>query len=154
MQITLSGVVVLALSGCGDDDPTYGIQVAIADLVNTGANGYKMTATIDGTDPVDFYFCTDAVDTYDYAMYDANVPYIPWADEPSDYGGLDYEGTLLGLFSVPEDDIIIVETGGPTPGYLQEGRTYNYEFDFFGDTGTVTVKKFSDFNCSDIMVPI
>ncbi|UFH60114.1 hypothetical protein [Sulfurovum mangrovi] len=160
MQLSLIAASLLVFTGCDDDnDPVYGVEVAIADLASTGSDGYKVTATADGTDNLDFYFCTNhdgsgniAYDGYDYIMYDAGTYTTPYTDTAADYGDVDYEGTLLGLYSETEGQWTDVETDGPTPGYLQEGHTYDYQMGI--ESGTIKIHTITDFDCSGGALPV
>ncbi|UFS61830.1 hypothetical protein LOH54_09195 [Sulfurimonas sp. HSL-3221] len=82
----LVGTLALGLGGCGSSGSSgnFGvgdINVTFADLNATGVMGYHINVDLDfaldtyDASNIDYYFCTDAVGSYDYHAYTQDRAY-------------------------------------------------------------------------------
>lgn len=151
-QLIIISVAGVALTACRSSSNNE--SVGFTDLNNTGSNGYKVNMTLDfdvADDPttsIDYYFCTDTVETWDFFAYTSDYMGIPLDEEPDfDYGEL----------IIPEPGVLIFQENMVAStaygvlsetGDLQEGQTYTFVAEDSDYEGTVTVNSISDFNCS------
>ncbi|MHC3995560.1 hypothetical protein ACXWTF_12115 [Thiomicrolovo sp. ZZH C-3] len=153
----LAGALALGLVGCGSSSSST--KVTLADLNATGATGYHINVDLDfanntyDASNIDYYFCTDAVGTYDYYAYTQDRVYGSelLVDEPDfDYGYLDYVAQS-GILEFTSDQTLGLsyEVASATD-ILKAGSTY--DIDLFIEatlvtSGTVQINSISDYDC-------
>ncbi|WP_345972124.1 hypothetical protein [Sulfurimonas diazotrophicus] len=160
----LAGALVLGLAGCGSGSSgNFGvgdINVTFAELNATGVMGYHINVDLDfanntyDASNIDYYFCTDAVGSYDYYAYTQDRAYGSelLVDEPDfDYGYLAYmaqSGTLE--FTSNATGALSYDVNSSTD-ILEVGATY--DIDLFleavlATTGTVHINSIANFDCT------
>lgn len=151
-KFALIGMVGFSLTACNDSDNNA--SVTYQSLLDTGVDGYKINVDInDGQylhENIDYYFCSNSVEGYDYfAQEAASGPWDGNSEPDFDYGDLDSEGMYLDFLS---------DSGNPPSSYsvivdnetLTEGQTYEFEMWSYEETGSVYIRSISNFDCSQL----
>lgn len=161
MSFAFAAALVAGFSGC-DSSSSSGslsdVNVTFSDLNNTGEMGYLINVDLDFNDDtydgagVDYYFCTDAVSSYDYYAY-ALEGYEPLVNEPDyDYGGLFYAAGSGTLHFISNSHSGVAYDVNSSSNGFTTGQTYSIAITLYGNpetSGTVHINSISDFNCTE-----